>query len=284
MQEDTFSWVTEDKLTIYGKEWKAEQPRAVVCLEHGLGEHINRYGHLARYFTSKGFTVIGHDRRGHGKSGGKRGHAPNMGLLLDEAAQLLIEAEVRYPRLPTFLYGHSMGGHLVLAYTLKRHPSLQGVIASAPWIRLAFEPSPIMIALGKAMQLFYPGFQQASGLKTEHLCKVPEVVRDYEQDPLVHGQISAAMGMDMLRQSRWLDNYEGTFPVPLLLMHGDEDHIVSPEGSRALAQRLEGDVTYREWKGLYHEIHNEEIQEEVFDYTLQWIGKHMHKRKMAKNV
>lgn len=282
MQESEFNWRAGDGLNIYGKEWAAASPKGVVCLVHGLGEHINRYGHLAQFFTKEGFSVIGYDRRGHGRSGGLRGHTPDGETLLDEVAQLLIEAEIRYRGLPVFLYGQSQGGQLVLAYALKRHPNVQGVVASSPWIRLSFAPPAIMIALGRLMHFVHPSFTQPNGLNTAHLSRDPAVVRAYEEDPLVHGRISAATGMAMLNQSRWLDSYSGPFPVPLLIMHGTADQITSPQASREFAGRLQGDITFKAWEGLYHEIHNEDIKEQAFQFVLGWLNQRLELKKMGR--
>ncbi|MCO6476507.1 MAG: lysophospholipase [Phaeodactylibacter sp.] len=284
MQETEFNWQTSDGLNIYAKEWKAREPQGVICLVHGLGEHVNRYAHLARFFTGRGFSVIGYDRRGHGRSAGLRGHTPDAETLLDEVAKLLIEAEIRYRARPVFLYGQSQGGQLVLAYALKRHPNIQGIIASSPWIRLSFEPSPVMIALGKLMHRLHPTFTQSNGLNPSHLSRNPQVVKAYQEDPLVHDRITAATGIAMLRQSHWLDGYSGAFPVPLLLMHGSADKITSPEASRALAGRLEGNVTFKLWDGAYHEIHNEDIQEQAFEYVLGWLEKHRQLKKLGKEL
>lgn len=284
MQETEFNWRTGDGLNIYAKEWKADNPRGVICLVHGLGEHVNRYDHLARYFTEKGFSIMGYDRRGHGRSEGIRGHAPDAEALLDEVARLLVETEINYQGLPVFLYGQSQGGLLALAYALKRHPNIQGIIASSPWIRLSFEPASVMVALGKIMYRVYPAFSQPNGLNTAHLSRDQAVVKAYEQDPLVHNRITAAMGIAMLSQSRWLDKYSGPFPVPLLLMHGTADQITSPQASEALARRLEGDVTFKAWQGLYHEAHNEDIKEQVFEFVLGWLHQHLALKKMGREA
>ena len=69
-----FSWLTKDQLNIHAVEWSIEQPQAVMALVHGLGEHCRRYDHLAHFFNDKGYAFIGYDRRGHGRSEGKRGH------------------------------------------------------------------------------------------------------------------------------------------------------------------------------------------------------------------
>lgn len=271
MQERIFDWKADDGTFIYAREWQAASPRAVLCLAHGLGEHIGRYEHFAKWFVERNVTVMAYDRRGHGRSSGKRGHSPDMAALLDEVAQLLVEAETSYQDVPIFLYGHSQGGGLVLSYALHRHPNLAGIIASAPWISLAFEPPAPLIALGKLMRKLYPGFQQSNNLKTSHLSRDTEVVKAYEADPLVHDRITAANGISMMEEGEWLLRQNGAFPCPLLLLHGSADKVTSAAGTQAFAERLEGDVQFELLDGLYHELHNEPEWEEVLERVEQWM-------------
>jgi len=76
--------------------------------------------------------MVGYDRRGHGKSEGKRGHTTNYEALLEEIDQLLTHTRERYAGRPVYIYGHSQGGHLVLSYMLRRKPDVKGIIATAP--------------------------------------------------------------------------------------------------------------------------------------------------------
>lgn len=267
----SFSWKTKDGIDIYGVDWPCENPKAVVAIIHGLGEHVHRYEHVVDHFKSHQLAAIGYDRRGHGQSGGKRGHTKSYDAFLDEISHLVVEAEERYPGVPLFLYGHSMGGNLLLNYVLKRHPTVQGAIVSAPHIRLSFQPSTIMIGLGRMMKGLLPGFTQPNGLAVEQISRDPAEVKKYEEDPLVHGKLTAITGMSMLEAASYLDDYEGEFPVPLLLMHGTADGITSPEGSADFTKRLTGDITFHLWEGLYHEIHNEPEQKEVMKMMTDWL-------------
>lgn len=272
MQEHIFDWTAKDGTFIYAREWQAEAPKAVICLAHGLGEHIGRYAHFAEWFVERGITVMGYDRRGHGRSAGKRGHSPGIEPLLDEVAQLLVEAETRYQGLPVFLYGHSQGGGLVLSYAFHRHPNIAGVIASAPWIKLAFEPPAPLIALGKLMRRIYPAFQQANSLKPAHLCRDPAVVEAYEADPLVHDRITAGNAINMMEEGAWLMQNDNEFPCPLLVIHGTADKITSATASRTFAAQLSGDVQYEAFDGLYHELHNEPEWTQVLQRVEEWIA------------
>ncbi len=272
MKNEAFNWTTDDGLSIYAKDWKVAAPTAVIGLVHGMGEHINRYNHLAAFFNKKNFAVVGFDQRGHGQSEGQRGHAPNLQILLDSISELLVEIEIRYPDLPVFLYGHSMGGGIVLNYVLRRHPTIQGAVVTSPWIDLAFSPSSGRVMLGKLMRILYPKYSESSNLETQYLAHDLQVVKDYVADPLVHDQITAAMAMGMIDGGKWLLNYHNTVKIPLLIMHAGDDQITSPRASEQLAKQLNGDVTFKKWAGLYHEIHNEAQQEEIFRFTYNWMS------------
>ncbi|MRS02912.1 alpha/beta fold hydrolase, partial [bacterium] len=127
MQKIEFSWSTPYQLPIYACDFKPDTPaKAAIVLVHGIGEHIGRYEHVARMFTDHGYAMIGADLVGHGKSGGQRGHVDSYDDFLDIIDWMLGEASARYPDLPRFLYGHSLGGNLVLYYTEKRKPKIAG--------------------------------------------------------------------------------------------------------------------------------------------------------------
>jgi alpha-beta hydrolase superfamily lysophospholipase len=272
MQKRIFSWTAADGLKIHACEWAAAEPRAVIALAHGLGEHIDRYAHMARWFNARGFSVLGYDRRGHGHSEGKRGHSPGLEPLRDEIARLLVESRTLYQDLPIFLYGHSQGGGLALSYTLRRNPKISGVIASAPWIQLSFTPPAALVTLGKLMRKIYPGLLQPNNLETHLLSRDASVVKAYEADPLVHDRISAAVGIDMMQEGDWIMRQKGGFPVPLLIAHGEADGVTSSSASQAFVAQMEGDVTFKPWPDLYHEIHNEPEKEAHFQYVLKWLN------------
>lgn len=266
-----FSWKTADNLTIYGIDWPCQQPRAVVGIIHGLGEHVHRYEHVVAHLHRHQIAAIGYDRRGHGRSGGQRGHTVGFEAFLDEIAHLTVEAEERYPNVPLILYGHSMGGNLLLNYILRRHPTIQGAIVSAPHITLAFQPSAVMVGMGKLMKNIFPGFSQANGLDVNQLSRDIAVVNAYKADHLVHNRLTAITGMSMLDGAAFLNAYAGSFPVPLLLMHGSADGITSPAGTQAFAKRIKGNVTLKIWEGCFHEIHNEPEQAQVLNTMTDWI-------------
>lgn len=271
MTTNEFNWTASDKVNIYAKEWKVEFPKAVIALVHGLGEHCNRYNHMAAYFAKHNIAMVGYDRRGHGQSDGKRGHTPNYETFLQEVDQLLKVTKSRYPVTPIFLYGHSMGGNILLKYLISRNPSVQGAISSAAFIEFPDAPPALLIAIGKLMRWIYPAFSQSNNLNAADVSSDPEVVKAYIADPLVHDRITSATAIGMIETAKELEAYQGAISIPTLLMHGNQDKMTGFEGSKKFAKRVSGNLSYKEWDGAYHEIHNEAIQNDVFDYTINWI-------------
>lgn len=270
-KQNEFSWSTKNKTKIYAYHWEADEPQGVICLVHGLGEHCRRYDHMAAFYNQNGYSVMSFDNIGHGKSGGKRGHTPTYQIFLDNIDELLKVANKTYPLLPKFIYGHSLGGNMALTYTLKKNPSVAGLITTGAFITLP-QPAPkLLVGFGKIMRNIIPSLLQSNNLNAEHISSNPEEVQKYLRDPLVHDRLSVNMGIEILEAGKWLEHYKGKVELPILLMHGGEDYITSPEGSSLMTQNLDGDVVAKIWDGMYHEIHNEPDQQEVFNYTLNWI-------------
>lgn len=265
-------WKNAEGLELYAAEWPVENPRAVIALVHGQGEHIGRYSHLAEWYNQHGIAVLGFDHQGYGQSEGKRGHAKNLEVLLDDIGLLLEKARAIYPGRPLFMYGQSMGGGLALNYTTRRKAALTGLIATSPWIRLAFEAPAIKVLAGKIMRRIWPGLSLPTGLDPNGLSRDQAVVQAYLKDPLVHDKLSAAAGISLIEAAKWLDQWTGQFDFPVLLQHGTGDPITSFQATKAFAERVRSEVTFLEWPELYHEIHNEKEKYAVFESTLNWIN------------
>lgn len=265
-----------DKSCVVVYEWKAEQPKAIVFLVHGLGEHAGRYDHVAAALNRAGYSLIGFDHPGHGKSDGVRGHISSYDVVFDLIDQLRQEAAKQTPDLPQFVYGHSMGGSFVLYYLYKRQPKLAGAIVTSPGLGTA-DPVPAWkTTLGKVLYNLAPSFQMDNGLKREGLARDPAVVSAYNADPLVHGKISARLALDMLGHGREMIADAGGFPpVPLLLMQGSKDMLVSPPMTDQFAKGFKGDLTYKVWDGMYHELHNEPEKQQVLDTITGWLDQHL---------
>lgn len=276
MQTLEWTWNSSDALRLYGRGWLPEKPKAVVCLVHGHGEHVGRYEPVAFALAERGYALFGFDLRGHGNSAGPRGHTPSYEALLDDIQLFCQQVGEHHPELPRFLYGHSMGGNLVINYALRRQPELRGVVATGPWLELAFQPPELQVMLGRLMNRLAPTFTQDSGLDTKALARDERVVQAYESDPLVHSKISARLFVSMYEAGQWALQHAAMFPLPLLLMHGEADRLTSADASRRFAEAVPaGRCTLRLWSGFYHEIHNEPEKAQVLQTMLDWLDAHL---------
>lgn len=247
------------------------KPKGLICLVHGMGEHSGRFGHVAEAYIQAGYIFAAFDLRGHGKSGGKRGHTPSYNQLMDDLEQVLNEAQKKYPDLPCFLYGHSMGGNLVANYIIRRKPKLKGAIITSPWLQLAFSPTKLVMFFANIIDKVYPSFSMKNTNKTNFLSHYPVIELEYINDPLVTRRITPRMFISIAQAGLWAIEHAGEFGVPLLLMHGSDDHTTSFEDSKKFSTRLTQPHTFKAWEGMYHELHNEIVKDEVLKYMVDWV-------------
>jgi acylglycerol lipase len=273
MNSFELSWKTFDGLGIFGRVWEPVQrkAKAVVCLVHGLGEHSGRYVHVADVFSRSGYAMVSFDLRGHGRSGGPRGHTPSIEAYMKDIDVLMAQARARFPGLPMFLYGHSLGGILVLNYGLRRRPDVKGIISTGPALHSALEKQTMLVTVVKLLGGLLPRLATPSGLDAQMISHDHEIVDKYIHDPLVHDKTTLGFGKVMLEATRWTLAHAGEFPVPLLLVHGKEDKIAYPSSSIDFAAPLKDRVTLMLWDGLYHEVHNEPEKNEVLNAMVIWM-------------
>lgn len=274
MKHHELKWTSKDGLEIFAQAWEPPvvEPRAVACLVHGLGEHSSRYAHVAEAFGKEGIILFTADSRGHGRSGGVRGHISSIEDFMQDIDLLIEQARSRYPGLPLFLYGHSLGGILVLHYSLKRKPDLKGVIATSPGLHTALEHQPVKIFMAKLLGSLLPKIAMPSGLDNNAISRDSSVVNTYNNDPLVHDKITLGFGKEMLGVIKWTLDNAGMFPLPLLLLHGKSDTIAFPSSSTDFSANLKERCTVVLWDEAFHELHNEPEKAEVFKTMTMWMN------------
>lgn len=286
MSHIEFIRTAQDGQELFYQGWMPQgEAKAVVCLVHGLGEHSGRYAYVARMLNDAGYALIGFDQRGHGKTPGAKGVTPPYGRMLDDISLLIDEAGKRVPGKPRFLYGHSMGGNLVVNYAMQRQSvavgALSGIVATSPALRTASKPPAAKVTAGKVLYRLAPNVVMPNGLELAGISRDPAVVEAYKADPLVHDKMSARLGLDVLRQGEWALAHADQFPpIPLLLVHGTADRLTSAPaceefagaiGRAASAGSCGCDCTLKLWPGYYHETHNEPEKDQVLCYMIDWL-------------
>jgi len=272
-------WDGADGITFYMQGWEPEgRPKALLALMHGLGEHTGRYAHVGKVMADEGYALIGFDLRGHGKSGGARGHSPSLDAYMQDIKEFLVFLVQRHPEIPHFLYGHSLGGLLYLSYAIQFKPELMGVIVTGAALRSSLQEQKGKIAMVNLLGSLLPAMTIQSGLDPTTISRDPDVVQVYIKDPLVHYRTSLGFGKAALSAIELCFARTRELRLPLLIMHGKADQLTYPSGSEDFARLVReagGDVTLKLWEGLYHELHNEPEKAEVFAFMAEWLDKHL---------
>jgi alpha-beta hydrolase superfamily lysophospholipase len=273
---------TDDGLSLHLRVWPAgTPPRGTVVLVHGLGEHIDRYDHVARRLNSLGLVVVGYDHRGHGRSPGPRGGMPSDESLCADLGRVLRAATEDFPG-PLGLLGHSLGGLIAgrfVAEGLQAKPAawwrpVDTLVMSSP----ALDPgtNAVQKLLLAVVAPMLPNLAVSNGLKVDWISRDAGVVQAYADDPLVHDRITGRLGLFVARQGPAVIAAAPRWTTPTLLMWAGADRCVSPLGSAAFAAAApRGVVTVREWPGLFHEIFNEPEQGAVLAALTDWLDAHV---------
>jgi alpha-beta hydrolase superfamily lysophospholipase len=244
---------------LYYQAWSADHPRADVVIAHGYGEHSGRYAHVAAALNAAGCTTWALDHRGHGRSHGERANIESWEAVVADL-DLLVDLAAQAGR-PVFLVGHSMGGAIAIAYAQAHQDRLRGLALSAPAIVVA----PELAAVVELPEI--PALPLAPAVSTD-----PAVVQAYEQDPLVYHGPPARTTLQLIVGGDKLVAGLGELTLPVQIMQGSADMLVPATALKLVVNGVAStDVHARLWPGLYHEIYNEPIQQQVIGELVRWI-------------
>lgn len=217
-----------------------------------MGRHAAPIAHLVR----AGLCVAGADLRGHGGSGGPRGHVARFDDYLDDLGLVVSTVRQSLPGAPLWLVGHSLGALIALRLVERRRvPGLLGLVLSGAGIDPVLPVPMWKRLLGRVGAWLAPRLPIDNGIHAPLLSPDPAVQHRYREDPLVHRVVTP----------RWFEEFEAArraaladaprVSVPILLVHGEADGIVSVDGSRRLAAALTGaSATLRVYPGARHEV------------------------------
>jgi alpha-beta hydrolase superfamily lysophospholipase len=214
-----------------------------------------------------------YDLRGHGRSGGRRGHVTQFKEYLDDTAQFLDWARLQARGLPLYLLGHSMGGLIAALFVEQRRPAdLAGLALSAPFLRLAAPVPRYKLALAHVASVVVPSLDVGNTLDAAGLSHDEEVVAAYRADPLNHGVATARWGTEMLSAQKSALAHAGRITQPLLVMAGGDDPVAHPDAARELfAAATSRDKRLLIYPGFFHEIFNEAARDEPVADLLAWL-------------
>lgn len=276
-----------DELPLYGHVFSPDcapqDCRAVISLIHGYSEHGQRYAHMAAALNETGIALNVIDLRGHGKSDGKRGVISAYPDFYGDVDALLAETRRRFPDVPHFIMGHSMGGGILFNYKNARElPQIMGYIATGPLLRLTKPAPEILRPLMVILRKIVPNFAFGQKVDGKDISTINKEAEAYANDPLVHGQLSPALALDMIDYGEAALLKAADWTCPLLLMHGESDAVTDCDASVEFKAKAGNDVTLRTFEGAFHEIHNDVCRQDVYSEIINFITAEINARDLGE--
>jgi alpha-beta hydrolase superfamily lysophospholipase len=279
------SYKSADGTKIVAYRWDPDdEPRAAVQLTHGMGEHAQRYGHVARALNDAGFVVYAQDHRGHGASADADMYG-NLGqggwtALVDDIGLLSAQIRADHPDLPLILLGHSMGSFAVQQYLFDHSADVDGVVLTGT---AAIDLLEGALDLDQPLDLamFNTPFQPA---RTDYdwLSRDETIVDAYVADP------GCGFGIDTdSARTMFIGARRGADPaqvaairpnLPVYIAVGEADPVnagltlLTPLIERYEAAGLT-DLTVRIYPDARHEILNETNRDEVIAELNRWLDR-----------
>lgn len=299
-----FYYPSKDKETqIHAIEWIPDgDVKAVLQISHGMVEYIDRYDEFASFLNARGFCVVGQDHLGHGQSVQSEKyygyfHRDNGNeCVIGDIHRLRKITEKKYPGIPYFMLGHSMGSFLTRQYISLRGEGLAGVIImgtgnqSYPLIKLG----KMLCRMAAAVKgwdyrshfinnMAFGGYNRKftpARTPVDWLSRNSKNVDRYLQDPLctfvftVNGYYHMFRGMEQLWNPKNFSRIPKTLPV--FFVSGEDDPVggFGRDVRQVYRKYKDGkiqDVSIRLYKDDRHEILNETDRFDVYEDLYQWM-------------
>jgi len=257
---------------LFYKSWTVAKPKAIIQIVHGFCEHSGRYVKLIDHLVKENFAVFIHDHKGHGKSEGTRNHITTLNTFVDDAHILTEQILKKYPNIPLFLIGHSMGSLVAQRYAIKYQKELNGLILSGSGTSPPKFPK-ILEMFAKFMVKIVPKLKGDAGINPENISSDPESVEDYKTDTLIdYKKGTIGMGIAMINHYSEIKEEIGKIQIPILMQKGSNDVMII--GEKELFEDLKTeDKEFIVYENAKHEVYTEikEIREKAYNDVTKWI-------------
>jgi alpha-beta hydrolase superfamily lysophospholipase len=271
---DLETTLKRDGLDFHVEHYRAKGPaRLSLVMVHGFSAHCGLYRHVGAALAATDVAVTQFDGRGHGKSGGRRGHVQDFAEYLDDLAMMAEWARAQNPGLPWALMGHSLGGAIVASFVLdeKRAEKPNRLVLVAPWLKLKMKVSAPKRMAANVMAKIAPTFSTWNGLRAENVSRNPAVLDGFKNDPLIFHHATAGGFMATLRAQAHVRACAQKLKVPTLMLIAGDDRIVANDANHAFARAAGDIVTLKTYDGLFHELFLEPEAAIVLDDVGTWL-------------
>jgi acylglycerol lipase len=257
-----------DGTTLCVREWAPDEPPWLyLVLVHGAAEHSGRYEGIGQQFAAAGVATLAFDLRGHGGSTGRRGDVERWADFTGDVSRMLAGVGSEGDGVPRALMGHSMGGLIVLDAVLSGVAAPDLLVLSAPAIGDALPRWQHAVA--PMLARIKPTMIMANAWDGTMLSRDPKVAAAAASDPLQLDGASVRLGAGGFAAQARVNAELDELRVPALVTHGEDDRLVPPHATEALA-RIPG-VTRVVYPGLRHETLFEPEGPSVVTDMIAWL-------------
>lgn len=264
MQTETITSADGTSLRI-GRSGEGDKDILIVP---GLAEHLGRYDHVVEALNQAGWRTTVVELRGHGQSGGKRGHVMQWSEYIED-----VKAAAAAVGGPLVLIGHSMGGLVALDAAISGiGQDIQAMVLSDPNVAVAVDAPALKVMGAKLLSRIAPSLSLSNELDVHTISRDPAVVEAYKADPLVYSTVTPRWFTEMVGSQERVVAHAPSYQMPLLMLLGQGDVICDWKASAALARNWGGAAKTIEYPELYHEIFNEIEKDQVISDMVTWLG------------
>ena len=219
----------------------------------------------------RGIATYAMDVRGHGSSGGARGHAMSWDELIGDLVGFYEKVEVEAGTEVVPL-GHSVGGSILLSSIIRERLRPRRFVVSSPALRVKARVPGWKVTLGKVASKLVPALALDTELDANHISRDPRVVAAYVADPQVHSKMSARFYTEWQAANAEILARASEITIPFLATHGSGDEIIDHTATEELDRRATvAGHRLIIYSGYYHEPYNDTGRERVFADLAAWL-------------
>lgn len=286
MQQKKLSLLAKDKKSIHAIIFSSNtdlDPKGILIVCHGFGEHIMMYKEFAQYLTDNNYACVIYDQRGHGEMDNisdrskKFGIIPNYKSFLDDIDVISNTIMSLHPGVPLILYGHSMGGNIAVNYLLnKDQHRFKCAILETPWLRL-YRPFPdFVVTVARILAKLSPKLAITNKLNVNDITRDKQRKNEIKDDELYHNRISFQMFVDITDAGEKAMKNATNLTIPTLLICAGEDKIVCAKAIKEFNDETNSNVSLKRYEDAYHAVHSDINKKTYFEDITKFLDSELY--------
>lgn len=265
-----------DGTELFYQGWFVSEPKGLLVITHGLGEHSECYNHFANQLNQQNWNVLAWDLRGHGRSEGQRGYVDSFSEFEKDLKVFTNHINDKYGKkdLPKVLFGHSMGGLITLKYIVAYgSQDLKAIVLSSPALGVNVKISELKSKMADFANEWLPRVTMGNEINDSNLHRDPELLAFYPKDPLRHDKISPRLYKGMFQAFEQIPQYAEEIKLPILIQASGIDAVVNTKSTEDFHNLLSAaNKNLIIYPNSLHEIYNDLEKQQCFDDLFSFLN------------